>query len=412
MKIPVKILDLHYLPDFASAAILIEELAVSLSGSGFAVEVLTSQPIYDTKRKSHRREITDGVNIERIGSLGIDKSKKIAKILNSLWYCLNVFIKLLIFPGSKKAVYVFTTNPPVLILLGPFLKYFRHIKYTLLIYDINPDASTGIKYANPNSMIVKIWKYLNKSAYKNASAIITISDAMKEYIKKNYCRNTEDTRKKIIVIHNWADKNFINPQPKRDSIYVRQNKLENKFLVLYAGNIGICQKFDGLLEASLLLRDKDIAFVFFGEGKGKKEIVDFKVKKNLLNYYFFEYQEKKELPSVFGTSDLSVVHLERDLENFCMPSKLYYILASGRPILAFCSEDSELARIINDAECGYSVTHKDPRKITEIILTLKNDTKLQEKLGRNSRNYFLEHYDINKSVAKYENVLKSVYAGK
>jgi glycosyltransferase involved in cell wall biosynthesis len=403
----VNILTIHYPPDHASAAILMEELASGLSNKGFKVSILTSQPIYNTEIKCESNEIKNGVSITRISSLGLNKNKKVAKILNTVWFSLNVLLSLTLINENEKETYLFTTNPPILPVIALLVKILKKNNIVLLMYDINPDASLRLNYVS-NSLITKLWTYFNKLAYLKSYKIITISDAMKKYITEKYFGNEILNSEKIKVIHNWANQNHIKPVEINKNEFINENNLKEKFIINYSGNIGIAQNFDGLLKSALLLRRKDIAFIFIGDGVKKESIVEFVKNYSIENIHFFKYYNKNYIPMVMGASALSVVHLEKEVEDLCMPSKLYYILALAKPILAFCRESSELGKIIKEADCGYIVSHNEPEKIEEIILNLKNDKVLRKRLSNNSLNYFLKNFTIEKAIDEYSKVLNSI----
>lgn len=408
MKKTIRILTLHYPPDIASAALLMEELANGLKDKNYNIEVLTSQPIYNTETKSKKYENINGVNIYRIESLGLNKNSKYVKILNSIWFFFNICIKILFSEDSKKVIYLLTSNPPILPLFGLLIKMLKGNKFVLLIYDINPEASEKLGYVSKNSIIVKLWIYFNELVIKKSKNIIVISEQMKTHILESYLKNDSRKSDKIHVIHNWADPKLIKPLNKDDSIFIKSNNLKGKFVINYSGNIGIAQKFDGLLKASLLLRDFDIAFIFFGDGVNKKGIIEFAEQNRLSNFYFHDYKPKQMLPEVQTASDLSVVHLENEIEDLCMPSKLYYILAFGKPILAFCNKNSDLGKIITEAQCGFIVSHNEPEEIAKIIMKLKSNKELRDRMSINGRRYFLEHFTLEIAIEKYNRLFSAI----
>jgi colanic acid biosynthesis glycosyl transferase WcaI len=409
VKKTVRILTLHYYPDYASAALLMEELANGLKEMNFNVDVLTSQPIYNKEKKDKEFDNCNGVNIFRVSSLGLNKNLKMVKILNSIWFFLSICSKVLFFEDGKNVIYLLTSNPPILPIIGLIIKFFKGNKFVTLVYDINPDASTKLGYVSNRTFTVKLWIFLNKLVFNQSSIVIAISEQMKNYILKNYLENDFIKDEKIKIIHNWANPELIKPLNKDKNIFIKRNNLQNKFIINYSGNIGIAQKFDGLLNCALLLKkEKDIAFIFFGNGVKKKSIVNFVENNRLTNFYFQDYQPKQILQEVLSTSDLSVVHLEKEVEGLSMPSKLYCILASGRPVLAFCDKNSDLGKIIIESKCGFVVSHNEPEKIVNIILELKENRKLHERLSFNGRNYFLKHFTLEKAIRKYYQIFSII----
>ena len=185
--------------------------------------------------------------------------------------------------------------------------------------------------------------------------------------------------------------------------------MEGKFIVLYSGNIGDLHEFDTIISAAEDIQNKghkDIVFVFIGEGI-KKEYIGIKAEeKGLNNILFFPYQPREMLTYSLGIADVSLVTLEKGFEGMVVPSKIYGILASGRPVIAVVGGDSEIVEIIREGKCGRIVKIGDGKALSGAVIEYyKNPQKCRED-GWNGRRYFEENFDRKITTEKYIKVIE------
>lgn len=405
----IRFLTLHFYPDASSTSNLLTDLAFGLADNGYNIEVLTSQPLHHHKKnvKISKYEEINSVKIFRFSGPGISKNSKIGKVFNYLFFFVKTFLK--VFFTSKKNnkyLYFIVSNPPILPLIGAFFNYTRKIDFIHLLYDVHPEQSIAVGYLSANNIFVKVWKWLMKFIYKYASHTIVLSEEMRDTVidKLKYSNADESKFREISIIDNWADGKFFTPIEYSNNKFILKNNLQGKFLVNYSGNIGVFQKFDSLFSVAEILKNEDIRFIFVGDGVKKKGLEERKREKNLNNVIFFPYQGKDILSDLQAASHLSVVHLEEEIEGFAFPSKLYTVLAAGTPVLALCRENSRLARIIKEADCGYVCQHRDIDGIKSAILELSERTDLLEKFRMNARSYFEKNYTLEISLGKYKKV--------
>jgi glycosyltransferase involved in cell wall biosynthesis len=404
----VRILTQHFYPDTVSTGNLLTELAIGFSKNGFDIEVFTSQPLFDIKMKCNKYEEYKGLKIFRLSSARFSKNSKFGKVFNYFNYFFKTFFKILFTSNKKKCVYLIVSNPPFLPVIGAVMNYLRKIKFIHLLYDIHPDSAVNTGYLKASNFVVKIWNFINRSIYKKSAHIIVLSEQMKTVVE-NKLRNLgvkNSGLNKISIIDNWADSEYLKPVKFEDNPFIKENNFSGKFIVNYSGNIGVAQKFESIMEAAVRLKeiDIDILFLFIGDGVKKKSMEKQKEEKSLSNLIFMEYQPKDILPYALTAANLSVVHLEKEVEGLAMPSKLYTILACGTPVLAFCDENSDLGRIIKKSECGMIVNHNDVDGIVNSIIKMKNNPDFQEEFSKNSRKYFEDYYTFEHSLKKYIDV--------
>ncbi|MBS1492488.1 MAG: glycosyltransferase family 4 protein [Bacteroidetes bacterium] len=402
----IRILTQYFYPDVASTGQLLGELAFGLADKGLEVSALTALPSYSYKIEAKKKEKFHNVNISRLWTTKLNKNTKIGQLLNSISFFTNIFFHLLF--SSSKTPLLIVSNPPFLPIVGYFIKKLKKINYIYLIHDVFPEKAYKLNYVSEKSIFIKIWSAFDKKVLSNASEIIVLSEAMKKVVEtkmKNYELSHDN---KIFVIHNWADGNFIKPVEKLQNSFLINNNLSGKFVVMYSGNIGASYDLEALIETARLTKENEFAFLFIGDGVKKKKLQDLASSYNLTNIAYLPYQLKKDLPFSLTAPSVSVVTYESYLEGLLMPSKLYTTLAAGVPVIALCSKDSEVAKIIEEAKCGFIVEKNDAQQFYNYILKIKNDPALEKELGMNARKYFEENFALNVAVDKYYNVIKKL----
>jgi colanic acid biosynthesis glycosyl transferase WcaI len=209
----------------------------------------------------------------------------------------------------------------------------------------------------------------------------------------------------MTLIYDWVDTELIRPLPKINS-FTRENNLSERFVVLYAGNIGLSQGLETILSTAEMLADqKDIQFVFVGDGAGR-EVLQFQAKqRHLPNVQFNSYLPRERLPELLACADVSLVILRRGVGSDSLPSKTFSIMASGRPLIVSIDEESETWKLVKRAEAGVWVPPEDPSKLAEAILTLKQDKALCERLGQNGRVWAEQHHSPQYAAEQFEKLL-------
>ncbi|GAC1458149.1 MAG: glycosyltransferase family 4 protein [Chamaesiphon sp.] len=405
----LSIITQYYPPDYAATGQLIEELAVQLSHLGLLVQIFTGQPSYAfLKNSAPARESSEQLHIRRSRSAQIWPQRIRGKAVNGILFCLRSALHLLK-TGGRGDVLLLTTAPPFLPILGYFANLCFGLPYVCLLYDLYPDVAVELKVLPNQHWLVQAWDFLNSCSWKKAKRIIVLSSSMKDRIAAK-CPEITD---KIIVIHNWADPNWILPMTKQDNWFAQQFNLVDTFTVLYSGNMGRCHDMDTIMEAARILQNEPIQFVFIGNGAKRQECIDLVNRLGLQNCRFLPYQSKENLPYSLTASDLSLVSVSPGMEGLVVPSKLYAALAAGRPIAVICEKHSYLRQMIADANCGAGFNNGDAAGLAAFIRRLATDSQLTNRMGKAGRQYLQSHLTpeiIAKQYSKvfYEAVLQEV----
>jgi glycosyltransferase involved in cell wall biosynthesis len=309
------------------------------------------------------------VKIEKI----IPYSRKNILYRSMSWVVGFIQILYLVLTRHRGAYLFFVTNPP----LAAFIPLFTRNKYSFLIYDIYPDTLFKYKKLSPGSFIGKFWKRVNTKVFNKAESIFTISEGMKAVIK-TYAPETE-----VKVVPIWADNNYFEITSKSENPFVQRYGLENKFIVLYSGNLGITHDIEALVEVANIINRSDVFFLIIGNGE-KEDLI----RKGIENYkldncMLLPLQPVDMLPFTLGSASIGVVATGKDAGNLSVPSKAFSLMAAGIPLLCISEPDAELSRIVHEFEIGKSFVSSDIFAMAEFICKLADDKQLQKEYHNN-----------------------------
>jgi len=345
-------------------------------------------------------ERSDQILIRRSRTSRLCPTRIRGKAINGFLFCLRSGLHLLKSSGRGDILLV-TSAPPFLPILGYLAKLFFGLPYVCLVYDLYPDVAVELKVVSANNWLVKLWNGLNKKIWKQADSVIVLSSTMKDKVQAK-CPLIGDN---ISVIHNWANPDWIVPIAKQNNWFAYKYDLVSTFTVLYSGNMGRCHDLDTILEAARQLQNEPIQFVFIGEGAKRQICVDLARNLGLSNCRFLPYQEKQDLPYSLTACDLSLVSISPGMEGLVAPSKLYGILAAGRPVAVICEPHSYLSGLVTEANCGAAFNNGDALGLAQFIRRLATDTQLAEQMGIAGRRYLQSNFTPEIIAKQYSKLL-------
>jgi glycosyltransferase involved in cell wall biosynthesis len=290
------------------------------------------------------------------------------------------------------------------------LKMLKRSKVIYNVQDLFPDLAVQLGKLK-NKPFIGFLKKLSMLIVRKADKVVVVGEYMEKKIREELLKGTYRSNH-IVTVHNWADGDKIKVLRQKDgeNNYLKKKwGLEGKFIVLYSGNIGYLHEFDTIIAtAESLVKEgtREIVFVFIGEGI-KKEYIEEKVReKGLDNILFFPYQSREILTYSLGLADVSLVTLEKGFEGMVVPSKIYGILASVRPVIAVVGGESEIVNIIREGNCGKVVKIGDYQALVDSIMDYYKDREKCREDGLNGRRYFEENFDRKIATRKYIEVIK------
>jgi len=384
----LSVITQFYPPDYAATGQLIEELVTHLKDKGMHIKVFAGQPGYAYQTDfAQPIERLDNLQIRRSRAATIWQQRVRGKAISGLLFCLRSGLHLLR-NSARGDVLLLTTAPPYLLLLGYLANRCFGLPYVCLMYDLYPDVAVQLNVVPTQHWLVRCWEFINTCVWKRAKHIIVLSPTMKERI----ATKCPEVAEKISVIHSWANPDWIVPIAKQHNWFVKKYKLTDTFNVLYSGNMGRCHDLDTIVEAAQQLQQESIRFVFVGDGAKRQPCIDKITSLGLKNCLFLPYQAKQLLPYSLTACDLSLVSISPGMEGIVAPSKLYGILAAGRPVGVICEEHSYLRQLVADARCGQAFDNGDGTGLAEFIRRLAHATLLATLMGRLGRRYLQSNF--------------------
>ncbi|MBC7879722.1 MAG: glycosyltransferase family 4 protein [Anaerolineae bacterium] len=398
MRENITIVTQFYPPDFAATGQFIQELAVALANEGHNVQVFTGKPSYAfNQADAPREEFAEGVHIVRTRAAKVTPTRIRGKVINSLFYFVRSIVKL------RKQLWrsshlIFTSAPPFLGLTGWFYNKMFNQSYSCIIYDVYPEVAVRLGVIDGKALIVRLWEAINRKIWKRAKTLIVMNEEMKQLILSKDPSNAD----KIHVVHSWADPKFIKPMAKSRNWFALRYQLDETFTVLYSGNLGRVHDSDTILECVRLLNhDQRVRFVFIGGGAGLEPIKAATRAKEISNCLILPYQDKETLPYSLTACDLALVSLKQQVDGVVAPSKLYSLLAAGKPIASICHPNSYLRNMLREGDCGECFDNGNAAGLAGFISSLMAKPETAEALGQNARRYFDAYFTLGKAIPLY-----------
>jgi glycosyltransferase involved in cell wall biosynthesis len=359
----------------------------------------------NTASKIKKVELYEGVEINRVKNIGKHHGSLFQRVLFSFGF----IFKALFFLMKNRKKYdalLITTNPPFLGILILIIKYSLGIPYVIIAYDIYPQILDRMGILKKTNIVYKFWKWLNINVYNKSAKIISIGDDMTEVIVNEMC--VKD-RNKIQLIHNWSDKQKVFPVEKRNNSFIREHNISDKKILLYSGTLGTTHNIEDILDAAKELKDRhEILFLFIGAGAKVSFVKDYIKNSGNSNVMLLPFQPLETLCETLSSASLSFVCLDNSFTGLSVPSKSYGILASKVPILGMMSDDSEISQMIERYNCGIVWNSGKNVKLSSLIVDLLTHDERLNIMKENAYTLFLENFEIEISVKKYNNLLRSI----
>ena len=399
-KIRVLFLNRSYWPDTEATGQLLTALCEGLAEE-FDVHVLAGQPNVSSMESDWQQsDQRNGVTIHRVKHTTLSKRNMVLKGINFLSFVMSCRRQIRFLPVPD--VVVFETDPFLL----PFVadRFQRHSQCRMVGYlqDIYPDVAVALKKVG-NSWAIRKLRTRLFEIYRRCSRMVVLSKDMKQLLLDSGVH--EDA---ISIIPNWADTQQIVPIESNNQ-FREKFDLQDKFVAMYSGNLGLTQRLEEFVKAAAIVQDDtEIQFVFVGQGARKKGLQAQAESLGLKNLLFCDYQPLEELSHSLSAADLHLVPLTAELSRCLMPSKLYGILAAGRPFLTTAPETSELFEITKAHNVGYTVKAGLPSEIADAIRSAKNNRTTLQAMGQNARSLAEEQFTKTHSVAAFAKLLTEV----
>jgi colanic acid biosynthesis glycosyl transferase WcaI len=407
----VLLLIIQFPPDVNPSGMLMAQLGEGLVARGHQVSVLTAFPHYAQFRVADEFR---GKLFERSTYRGMDVLRLYVHASGSKQSMLRRLMSYLSFNALATAAGLFDGRSYDVILCsnGSFFSGLaagvigaaRGAPYIYNVQDLYPETPVQAGQLQ-NRVAIRTLEWLERFMYSRAAHISVISPGFRENIvAKGIAAD------KVSTIPNFVDTEFIQPLPK-DNPLSRRLGLADKFVVTHAGNVGYVYDLDTLVEAAALLRSQpDIHFLIVGDGVARPRLEAKVNELGLDNVRFLPYQPRESLPLLRAASDLQVALYKQRAARYSMPSKVYEIMASGRPVLASADPRTDLWSLIVNTGCGVCVEPSEPAKLASAITALSADPALRQRMGERGRREAEQTYSVEAVVSMYDDLVRSIHA--
>ena len=394
----ILLLNLYYPPDTSATAKMAATVAEALSAR-HDVTVLCGRPSYDpTERRRWRlsqTELAGRVKIARVGSTDYPRFQMKRRVLNYLSYVALAIPRSLFL---RCDVVLAMTDPPFEGIVGAIVAMLKGKPYIYNIRDMYPDMAVGGAIVEPG-LLARVWERLHRWALRRATRVIVLGKDMRARI---VAKGVDPAR--IEIVRDGADIPGPGaPQPSLDAELIRTIRGDFKFVLLHAGNLGFYGAWETLITAVRNLEADGVGLVFVGEGAQHGHVEN--LARGARNVRFLPFFPASKIPSVLAAPDAHVVTVKRGLEGVVVPSKMYGILAAGKPIVAVAPEETDAASL--GAKFGFAVS-ADPDKPESLATALRllvMDTDKVQNMGRAARAAAPE-YDRVKELQKFVKIIE------
>jgi putative colanic acid biosynthesis glycosyltransferase WcaI len=414
--VKILILNLTFPPDNVSTAHIVGRLAREFVERGHEVVVLTSTPHYhpeDVDDPHARLTPVVGPLVLRSGDHGLtayhvwmpDKNRSLGwRLIAWCWFHLATFLFGLVVGRGASVIY--TASPPLTMgCEARLLGLWHRIPYVYNVQEVHPDVAIALGAVTRPSFI-RWLRRLEDWVYSRAKFVTVIGSGMRSNL---VAKGVSDD--KLVTITNFVDADELPIRP-RNNAFAAAHGLVDRFVVSYAGNLGVPMGLTTVLAAAKLLGScTEIAFVLIGDGSAAADLRRYAAEQQLTNVTFLPFQPDSAVPDIYATSDISIVAQASGTSLHGLPSKIYRIMACGRPIVGICEHSSEVAELIRHADCGVVVAPNDPAALAQTIKRAYDDRTAWNKKGAHGRQFVVEEFSVDKVADEYVMLLTRAAEG-
>lgn len=397
----------YFPPEKASGLPIVTDMIEGFAENGWDVDVYIPTPtrgVTDEVRSEYakkRKEVlcNGKLTIHRM-HLYREGTRMLQRTIRYSIFSLQCLVRGLFLPADA----IFTGGgPPTQGIIGGLIHKWTKKKFIFNPQDLFPDSLVIAGQATEESKVVKLGRKMERFAYKNADVIITITEDMAENIRTK----TED-KNKVHVIRNWIDTEKTVPiERSKNTLFDELGLSRDNFYVTYAGNIGMMQGIETIVDAAEKLQaEEDIQFIIFGNGSEEESIKKRIKDKRLTNIQLYPLQSLERVSEVYSFGDISIIPCKPGTGSAGMPSKTWTIMATGTAIIGSFDTGGELDKTLREAGCGYCVEAGDSSKLAETIKELHANPDKVSQMGSNARKYAEENVSKSKAVGQYIKIIE------
>jgi glycosyltransferase involved in cell wall biosynthesis len=392
----ILVLNQYYWPGVEATANLLTELCEALAAD-YDVTVIAG-----AAADVPANETRNGVQIVRVRSTSYERSRLSRRALNYVTYVVGVMWKGMF--ERRPGLVICMTDPPFIGAMARVVAARFRVPLLVIAQDVFPEIAVKLgRLRNP--VVIGALGLLIDSSLRSADRVVAIGDTMKQRLEEKGVRP-----ERIRVIPNWVDVTRVHPV-ERDNPWAREHRLTGRFVVMHAGNVGHAQDLDTLIRACTFLRDLDhLAVRIIGGGARRDELTRLAGRLEADQVRFMSWQPYDRREVFISSADIHVVGLARGLAGYVVPSRLYGVLATGRPVIAAADAESETAQLVARVGCGVVVRPGDPFALARAIRAAHDGEFDLAEMGRRARAFAESEADRAIAIRRYGDVIHELEA--
>lgn len=398
----VLFINRFFYPDQSATAQMLTDLTEGLAARGFAVTVVTGRVGYLGDDPGLPAEDSyKGVRIRRVWSTRFGRGASLGRLMDYLtFYLASAWMAA---RARDVGAVVAMSDPPMLSVLAVIVGRFKRWKAVCWLQDVFPEIAVRAGVLR-DGVVALLLKRMARWSLRKSDRVIVVGRCMERRLLTSGI-----SKDRVRLIPNWADGEHLAPVAAGENWFRTEHKLDGRIVVMYSGNLGVVHEAQSFLPMIRHLRAvPEVCLLFVGEGQGKARLEEWICQEGLENVRFMSYQAKEHLRYSLSAGDIHLVTLRADMEGLSVPSKIYGILAVGRPVIFIGPEGSEVTQLLREAGCGEVFAPDEGDRAAETVVALARDRERREQMGAAGRRYFEAHLDKRIAVQKFKAVLEGL----
>ncbi len=378
-------------PDEAATAQLLADLVGACREAGAECLVVCSGRSYSNpSRRYSGEEVIDGIRYSRSAATGFGRSHSLGRVADYATFLTGALWRLL--SGPRPDAIVGMSTPPILGAMAVLAARFRGCRSAYWAMDVYPDLAFALGVIRPAGLAGRAFGALSRWTLREADLVIALGDTMAGRLRDLGGGN-------VVAVHNWGDGHAIRPMPADSSSWRRARGWDRRLSVVYSGNMGMAHEFETLLDAAEQL-GSEARFAFVGGGPRRVEVEEGAARRRLSNVEFHAAVQREDLGDLLVAGDLHVVTLRPEMPGLLVPSKLYGILAAGRPVVYVGPAEGEAYEVVSRSGCGTCLANGDATGLSETLRRYGSDPDRRVEEGRRARVVFEANFTKEGQTAK------------
>jgi colanic acid biosynthesis glycosyl transferase WcaI len=322
--------------------------------------------------------------------------------IDYVWFhTLALLVGLIVVRSKQHIVYV--PSPPITLgMAGYLLALLKGAKFIYDVRELWPDVPIRMGILR-NKFAIRAVYALENFVYRRTAAITTIARSFIDNLARRGV-----PLEKLFFTPNFVDVDLVVPLPK-DNAFAREHKLVDKFVVFYAGNIGLTQGLEILVDIGRQLsHDPEIVILVIGDGAGRVKFQQAVRESGLQNILWLPFQPFNRVPETYATADVCISPMKFGFSYDTVPSKIYTAMSAGRAVVSACEDDTESAQLLREAQAGLVVAPESTEAMTTAIVYLRQHPDESARMGAHARAWVVQFYSKSAVVAEYDRVMRKI----